>query len=874
MRKCLIISVCLAMNSICLDSVVSDDAATPARYSVRQLQFDGNDNFDDAAIRTGLKRDSQMIAFLGDTGSTTDSDAFGKLVCERMLAGYRNLGYANATVIAETVAGSSEDGNADHIRIVVAEGVKQLRGSVRVSSPAEIPASEIEAAITGIKDGQFVRPDFMAPDGKIADRFPPVWKKGNDPGDLAAAITASKKAVSLWCELQGYMFPTFAVTTQVSADKSSVDLVVQMSACGPQLAIASVEFSGLRRHTTEELTSFLALPVELKYSDSLRKQIVDQLEESGRFLSVRVWPDVPFGPDQAVPLHIDVVESPHVPKLSEQLSDAETCMVRFSKWLKHWHEGTDDLVIDVSDLRDKSTAPDEADLANSPFELSRIANDLVHGLPNPSITKVNVVLSPNHGLIASLQAKNQEGVEAPTRRLFLDATGLGISVDESPWTCVLHRETSGVVLALSLQWDDRSQEQIQHSMQFHSNFRQGLPLPSDIRLGGSAAIFADFVRNEKFPISFVRNEDGTAILSGERDGTKGTFVFDYETGRLIRMTHESKEAIVTVRIESGAYQLALASLKSQIAAQTDIGIADQWMISAARYLLSEFAGCLRFRGDEAEAKLIESFVLGSAADKLMMSLKDKKSSAYFAIPGSGPGAAAAKSGIDAGLNSGIEHLTNAFQQPAVMKTRANPDLQKAVTESQIMTGVEHGIQENPSFYDVGCYLIAVCQTLDDTSGERLASVIEKGEVSPQTTGINIRPFLRLIQVQEDEAPEKVFHDLFPILWTTTLRKYFSVECTSLTGGGPDGTDPQFNWHFQFGDPPKKVRPVSSSKASPITPIVNLDDVRFDKPAGDAKSDAGTSNESNTQKSYGPIQIPSLNSLGGAGNMRPTPPFLK
>ncbi len=839
-RPALSLLAILQLAIVSIAAPISDNSKPPLACSVLDLEFAGQQNFDDKTIRRALNADSRVAAFLSSAETNHDVDAFGKLICDRLSVGYHSMGYVNA---AFTV---TRDAKTGKLRIEICQGVPQRRGVVRIEAPADILADELGAAITGMREGKFVRPDFVTSDGSIADRFPSVWKQGDAPGDLIAAAEQAKKAALLWCELQGYLFPTIDVSTAASSDQKTVDLIVRIVDTGSKLQISTVEFEGLSRHSSDDLRKFLDLPADVLYSEQLAKRIVSKLEASGRFRFVRVWPEIPFGPEQAVPLHIQVAESDHVPLLGEPLSEAESCLLQFAGWLNNWDDGKDNLHVQSSIHFEPpaDTAPEK-----SKFDFEHFASDLLYGVSDPQSVDTVVDLTPDGGMIVNVQAIARDGRETPARRMYVNENGLGLSVAGSHYSWSQNRASDGILFSFSMRDNPDSEQAPDYGAIFKFHFRQGLPQAMDVRIGAPAAIVLDMLHSDEYPVAFIRNADGTASFTGE--GL--SLVVNGESGRLVNLTCGSKTSRFSVDCETGKYEKAVLALQKEIAQQQDMGVRKQLIVSASRFLLAEYSQVLRANDEGGDARLIDAFVIGRPIEALTAFLQNHKSAEWFSIPSENAVARSESSGVIAGLTAGLGEITREFHQNSAgvsgNSVVADQELQNAVSEAQIAKGIASTIREMEYAFAVIRYVIAVGQSLGDEEGERLASLVETGEVLESTRGVNIRPFLRLLQSQKSVAPEEVYHHVFPLLWSSTLKQHFTVECTSLTGGGPDGTEPQFSWNFRFGKPQPPTKSVSSSRVLPTAPSVQTGDVRLDQAAEPEKN-------STSPSSFDPIEIPS------------------
>lgn len=771
------------------------DESPGLHEAIGTLEFAGNETFESDSIRKALLQDTKIQKAVSGTNSF-DRDVFARLVCEQILAGYQSLAYKQATVTT-TVSDSP-----DALKVLIVEGPEQRRGVVKVEAPAGFAVAELETAITGLRDGKFVRADFLGVDGKCTDRFPPVWTIGDPPDDLNKSIETATESVQRWFDMQGLLFPEFIITTAESPDHATVDLLVQVTDCGPRLSISKVVFTGLERHTESELREFLQLPETIHYSDKFRRELTAKLEDSGRFRATSVWPEIPFGPDQAVVLHVDVQESFHAPKLGEPLSDAETAIISLTNWLKHWHEGNDDILVELKYTIEtgRSVTPEG--------NVQRLLSQLVLGTANANRISAKAVLSPGGDVILTVNSRSRDGRETTPRRIVANDDGFGLSAAGGPswWFCP--REGKGLQIAVSVRSNEHINPEKESAAKLDFHTRPGLPQALDLRMGGPAAVLIDDLHESGIVNPLVKNADGTVTLIG----ADMALVINGETGRVKLATYRSRGIEVKVTVQPGLYNDAILELEKETSQQNNFAIRGQMLASGARFLLSEYANDLRFDRLETEANLVEAFALGKPAEQLMADLVRISATKAFSIPSDEAEKTLADGTHLTALTSELEQMTQNLRQLSEPKSEMTDEkIQDALNDSELVAGMEQKVREQDSLFAVIRYLIAVGQSLEDAEGERLAVLIEEGEIAPATAGINIRPFWRILQAEKGQSPEEAFTRVFPVLWSSLLKKYFSAGNVSLTGGS-GGKAQSFQVIFQSGKPETPIRTrLDSSK---------------------------------------------------------------
>ncbi|MCA9048495.1 MAG: hypothetical protein KDA89_07185 [Planctomycetaceae bacterium] len=301
---------------------IPDD--TPEDWKLRdvsQIRIQENRTFSAEDILRELSGDAVMLR---QVDVHVSMEVFAETAAERIAEGYRHQGFPNAVVTGVC------DAESHQVTISVNEGRRIRCGSIAIDGAAPTEATVIQSAVRAERkreDHGGVRWDSS------------LW--------AACSETSANHFADVVRETMSDLgFPFAEVTAVVTGEETAAELNIAIRRGAP-LAIDEVQYSGLERHSIEDLNRLLNLHLPATVNRELREGIRRRLLETARFSWVHVWTDTPFGPGDSVTLHVDVREFPDVPKLSEPFTPLQQQGIALARWMSHWPEQSEDLGLTI-----------------------------------------------------------------------------------------------------------------------------------------------------------------------------------------------------------------------------------------------------------------------------------------------------------------------------------------------------------------------------------------------------------------------------------------------------------------------------------------------------------------------------------------------
>ena len=749
--------------------IAADRNAETAR-----LQLQGNRAFDSASIHRSLENDVviRRLTNLRITGQPMAEEVAG-----RIIAGYRSHGYLDATATAAI-------NGADAV-FTISEGPSYRRGSVRVVGIEAAMAEQLQAML--VNTSREFRTPILAKDNSISKEFLADWRPGAACGDLDASLAKARSLVAQWLDHQGYWFAKTDVRIEKDAANGNANLVVEVKDLGPGLSISELTFEGLTRHSERQVIDYLNLPQPLVYSESLRRRIVETLEESGRFHSIDVRPEVPFGPGQSVSIFVRVVEFEELPPLNQSLSQEQKAVVKLTHWINHWNETDDDLVIHATcypgSLADQTS--------NSLYGFTRFCGQLICGNMSPQDVNLELTLCPSGGALLQLQSQARDRKMQPRRTVLTSQQISGLQFEDTKRSFRMESFAGGIAAGLTL-------HSLRKGSKFDAIYNLGFSLDPGRR--------PEFAFEFRFPAASVLSEiehiqpapHDDRIMQARFYSYSATVDFERESGRILKLCFGDEDMTVVVETQPGALNrkipeverlFATGSLTDESNAMTELG----------RMLILQYAAELKRSGHSDDAGLISGLLEGPAVEQLVNDLAASNPPGRFNIPAPGNAASAPQDNL---LSQATTAFSNAGQF-AINRRVAIHDLKSRETLSdlEVIELISTTVGEAPELDAISRFMISYLRSLTPDESERLASIVENGEIMGIGAGMNLRPLFLTIQVASGDDPKLIRKQAIAVTWQTFLSARVRHWVASDGAGGS-----QWRWEFKTLNEGKRQLP--------------------------------------------------------------------
>jgi hypothetical protein len=556
---------------------------------VWKLQFNGSSTFTASQISGALSLDSA-------TQSTVDSNIplsdFRDTVARRIRDGYMAAGFHECRVEAVY------DADDDLVRVSIYDGPRYTCAEIICDGGDDAVRQAVVATISA---GKHEVPGLL-----ITKQEKSGWAV-DEPVRFDDEFVARlhDRAVETLRDF-GYYFPDIRITITPSPSTATAALHVDLTGIGRRQPVDKIRFHGLTRHTPAQLLEHLNLPDKpLLDSLAFRRNITQQLIDTGRFIHVRTVSEVPFDQDHRIPLNVTVRECMDVAILGEPLSPAQQALYRLAMWMRQWPRGESDIQLKVD------CSFDELPVTGGIF-FSRANLDLR--------------FSPHEGSVARIQLYNHDEQPVVDYSFVLapDETGTVSWMDSSMWmarrrVALHHPKFSWLGRAIPVDGHD-----------FRFGFELGLSEASD----ESNALELDVN-----PAAVIALSTNTIIDEEASSGDTlvlriggAALELKRASGKFERLSQSDETFAFSVSAGTGLVRDALTTLRDDTASFSNAWKADDEYASLGRYTAEELS---RYFSDHDDSRLrLVADVLGDkpAMREVIGQLQHLFESKRFHIP--------------------------------------------------------------------------------------------------------------------------------------------------------------------------------------------------------------------------------------------------
>lgn len=724
----------------------ADDAPRPTVETViDQLKTEGADSFSEESIRTSLKEQPHLKLRRDESANM---ERIRSIAIKHVQDGYLSSGFLDAKV-----EGIVKDAGL-HLRIT--EGPRYTKGKIVIRGLTSEESLDLEETLS-INAADHQSP-LLDANGKISTRYIAVWRSGAATGNQEHAITLARTLVQNWLSDRGYGFAKTDITIARSAASSTIELHVVVDK-GAKTQISEIQLEGLDRHTSEEVLKYLDLPTVLEDSEMTRRMIRNRLLASGRFFNVEVWPEAPFLPEQAVPLHVRVHEYLGVPTLSEALNEEQQAIVNLGNWLSQWHQSDEDFVASLKlygIVRDNAPA----------FSVMSIVNQLIWAMPRPDESTISIIVSPRGLAAVTVNSVDTNGSKGGLRTAWIGKGEAGVHFEDSNRCFCLQNLDIGLAVAALFRAGD-----IDPTGEVTTRFDSGFKMDTGRRPA--------FACELSFPPAVLLNaiesiqkiDEGIYEVILRADGI--IIQFEGKSGRLLKLWHMDEDHEVVASLQRDAVQAVITSVK---ATDHRDAMKDDVFLPFIRFLLLQYADGLARWGNHDEASIISTLLEGKHWDEFQSALAEHDSKETF------PGASATPS-IPVNPMNPIESLT----QQGIAEGRnwikgehvVTDTVQDSLTDQQAVEIIESIFEEHPQSIAFLNYLTGSLRALSASATERLAQALEAGEFATVGRGWNARPLFQVVRTGTTDDPREIRRRLFEFAWMLYLKTNLQIEVVNV-----------------------------------------------------------------------------------------------
>jgi len=576
-------TLCVALAVVWLTSLpglAEDSASGASEKNIGNLQFQGCEPSVATSIRRALFAYGPVQKTLHDNRATKD---YLDAVCEAVERGYRFHGYYHVNV--------SADESGDGPVIVIETGDPVFRGAVRILGDEQFDREQLIERLTTphLLDAQASEPAVFWNPKKTVSYSEHLTRHCHD-------------AVGFALQAMGYGFAEFDVHIVPDAAPNRMALEVTIHDDGGRQQFSGVQFTGLTRHTEDDLLSRLQLPDQLSADPELLSGITRRLLDTGRFLTVKTLAETPFDADHVVPLTIDVVEYEDAPLLSESHSEIDAALVRLAGWLETWPEQEEDCHISADIAFTEPGKP----LSPEPASMS------IGGFSVPMCqlrrARFEVTLSNRNGVIVDVRLFADDDIPVQDMSVVVTTDETVLVSRKSGTIWLASALGRGVKLAFALQGQDPANAKRRFQMSSSAGITTDAVRPVELKIAANPAAVVGFAKSEAEPsVQPTRLANGMLLVKIEG----GTVEIDPTTGRLVRMVIQREGIDVIVRTERGLFEQRRQHLSRSTDGWANHFDADRAMESMVEFVAAEYARLML--PDDASAKLVLRLLASESA---------------------------------------------------------------------------------------------------------------------------------------------------------------------------------------------------------------------------------------------------------------------
>jgi hypothetical protein len=268
-------------------------------------------------------------------------EEFERVLCEKAIAGYRHLGFAEATVQANL------DEQLDKLVLTIVEGPRYLAGEVEISGLPDAKAAWLRdklAAENAADEEKAVGP--WTPDSFKNMDGPLRWPVGKAAWCDSETRHQLQRRIEELLFDDGLLFPEFTVRVRLDKQSERAGLVIEVADPGLPAALDEIVIVGNETNSREDVLKYLGLAPGIAVRTDLRNEVIDKLAQSGRFTESKVEFNKPAARGERLTMKITLTEYKKAPSLREPFSKEEAALVRLSKWLSRFNESDEEIIIE------------------------------------------------------------------------------------------------------------------------------------------------------------------------------------------------------------------------------------------------------------------------------------------------------------------------------------------------------------------------------------------------------------------------------------------------------------------------------------------------------------------------------------------------
>ncbi|MEO8495542.1 MAG: hypothetical protein ABI614_10770 [Planctomycetota bacterium] len=504
-----------------------EQAAKVAEYgNPANWQISGVEAFDPQDVKRSLSWDFDVQLAAHQQAPLA---ALPTIMRERLLEGYRSVGFADAQV------NTSLDEQRQQVSIHVVEGRRYQSGRVRVVGVDDDLAEQLRlaltteqlpaTAVTPVFDDSGEPLHWRDQSGDEVDMDKPLWVEGKPAAFNESVRDSITRRLARSLGELGYVEPKFA--HELTKTDTTADLLVRIEEFGAVAVLREIAIAGNERNTRDEIIEYLKLRIGDRFASAEKRRVLLALRASARFIEQQTETE-PIDATGGTKLTIKLKELSAAPRLSEPFTREDLALLKMHHWLTQGEGRSLDSVVRLK----------------------------------TETQTWECVISPQSGVIVTLRMRSAQDTSRSVAHLFIASQQeVGLYNLRDQRCLILPPGTVGLELTTHLKISGMREKPFMFGFGFgvfSQNEERSRP-SIELKTAMEPVYFLGLARLRNSVYAW----DGD-YLTVQTD--RGTLTVDSRSGRLLERTFED-EAYGTVQYEyrEGAFDEAVAQLRASTA---------------------------------------------------------------------------------------------------------------------------------------------------------------------------------------------------------------------------------------------------------------------------------------------------------------------
>lgn len=328
---------CAALLAALFSPAAAEEVAPVGAYGdPAGLAIEGAHSYDTAEISRALATDLDVAYASCADQPLAELKA---LLVEKVRQAYLRDGFADVRVAMRQ--------EPSRLVLTISEGCQFKAGEVRIIGARSIDSQMLLGGLTKKRERDSLENRLTSmEDRRPTQQYAPRWAVG-EPAMLDEPIGKSlRDRVESLLRDQGCFGARFKLSRELDRRRGEVLLHVAFANEGVRQTAANLKIVGAERNSRQAIVNYLGLLDDATLTAEVRSQIVDTLNDSGRFSKVQWYDSVDAAPNEP---RLELDEYDQATPIDQPLSREEAALLSLYRWTQRFNKGADaeEMTIDV-----------------------------------------------------------------------------------------------------------------------------------------------------------------------------------------------------------------------------------------------------------------------------------------------------------------------------------------------------------------------------------------------------------------------------------------------------------------------------------------------------------------------------------------------